>query len=200
MIRSLLRKVLLKPAEPEQTFMAQNGRYAGYQIGDWSYGRPTVFSNGSGVKLSIGKFCSIADGVSFMLDTEHRADWVTTYPFNAFFPAAERFPGHPSSKGDIVVGNDVWIGFNALILSGVTIGNGAVIGADSVVTKNVLPYAVVAGNPARQVRFRFSAAIIEALQEIAWWDWPLPKIKEAWPLLLSADVERFVDKYFPQAP
>ena len=93
------------------------------------------------------------------------------------------------------IGNDVWIGTEAFILSGVTIGDGAVIAARSVVTRDVAPYAVVAGNPARQVRLRFSETVIDALERIRWWDWPITEIQSAWPLLLSSDVEAFVAKF-----
>ncbi|MFQ5787186.1 MAG: CatB-related O-acetyltransferase, partial [Thermodesulfobacteriota bacterium] len=108
---------------------------------------------------------------------------------------AEQFKGHPRSKGDVIIGHDVWIGRDTLILSGVTIGNGAVVAARSVVTRHVSPYSVVGGNPARQIKFRFPEHVIDALQRIAWWDWPLPKIKEALPLLLSSDVEAFLAHY-----
>ena len=130
-----------------------------------------------------------------MLGGNHRVDWVTTYPFNVLFPEAAHFEGHPHSKGDVVIQNDVWIGMGALILSGVTIGNGAVVGARSVVTRSVPPYALAAGNPARVVRLRFSEDQIRQLERIAWWDWPIEKVQEAWPGLLSADIEAFLDRY-----
>jgi acetyltransferase-like isoleucine patch superfamily enzyme len=107
----------------------------------------------------------------------------------------ERVPGLPHTKGDVVIGNDVWIGQDALILSGVQIGNGAAIAARSVVKEDVLPYSIVAGNPAQHIKFRFSKSVIRDLQSIAWWNWPLPKIEEAWPLLLSSDIETFIATY-----
>ena len=173
----------------------RNPAYSPYEIGDWTYGLPAVVCYGEGVKLKIGKFCSIADGVVFLLGGEHRMDMVTTYPLNAFFPFADSQMSHRKIKGDIIVGNDVWIGRNALILSGVTIGNGAVIGAGAVIAKDVPPYAMVVGNPAKVLRLRFDEATIEALNRIAWWDWPMEKVQESLPLLLSEDIQGFVDKY-----
>ena len=177
------------------SFTSQNKRLQEYQIGEWTYGDPTVLSWGEGATLRVGKFCSLAQGVTIYLGGEHRIDWVTTYPFSALFPAAKEFTGHPRSKGDVVIGNDVWVGTDAVILSGVTVGDGAAIGARSVVTKDVAPYEIAAGNPARHVKFRFDGATVSDLLQIAWWDWPQPKIEEAWPLLLSPDVNAFVSKY-----
>jgi acetyltransferase-like isoleucine patch superfamily enzyme len=186
-------KRLFFPDEP--FFMNKNKRYAKFNIGDWTYGTPTVFSWREGTILRIGKFCALADGVVILLGGEHRIDWVTTYPFSKIFPRAKGFTGHPRSKGDVIIGNAVWIGTDALILSGVKIGDGAVVAARSVVTEDIAPYSIVAGNPARLVRLRFDKSIVKELQKIAWWDWPLSKIEEAWPLLLSTDIEAFIDKY-----
>ena len=99
------------------------------------------------------------------------------------------------SKGPVVIGHDVWIGRGATILSGVTIGDGAVVAAHSVVTKSVGPYSIVAGNPARLVRQRFSEDQTAALLRICWWDWPIETIREAWPLLLSDGIDVFIEKY-----
>jgi virginiamycin A acetyltransferase len=194
MTARILRRFRSQP-EPEPIFMSQSGRYSAYQIGEWSYGRPQVLPFDDCTKLIIGRFCSIASDVTILLGGEHRTDWVCTYPFNELFDDAREFQGHPHTKGDVKIGNDVWIGYGALILSGVSIGNGAVIAARSVVTKNVAPYSIVAGNPARHIRFRFPEHIINALQEIAWWDWPLKEIKEAWPFLLSTNIDAFVARY-----
>lgn len=188
-------KRLFVPDEP--FFMNKNKRYAKYQIGEWTYGTPKVFTWREGTTLKIGRFCAIADGVIILLGGEHRIDWVTTYPFSKIFRKGKRFTGHPRSRGDVIIGNDVWIGTDALILSGVEIGNGAVVAARSVVKDNVLPYSIVAGNPAKHIKFRFSESIIDDLQKIAWWDWPLSKIEDAWPLLLSSDIEAFIAKYKP---
>jgi acetyltransferase-like isoleucine patch superfamily enzyme len=186
---------LLFELEPEPFFMNQNKNYSAYEIGDWTYGNPVVRFRKTGATLKIGKFCAIASGVTILLGGEHRVDWATTYPFNVVFDEAKEFKGHPRTRGDVVIGNDVWIGQDVFIISGVVIGNGAVIGARSVVTKDVAPYSIAAGNPATLVRFRFSDSQIEALQKIAWWDWPWPEIMEALPLLLTSDIDAFIDKY-----
>lgn len=169
--------------------MCQNPEYAEFDIGEWTYGRPKVLSWNEGATLKIGKFCSIAGDVTIMLGGEHRADWITTYPFNIFFKEAKHITGHPATKGDVIVHNDVWIGEGSFILSGIHIGNGAVIAAKSVVTKDVEPYTIVGGNPAHPIKRRFSEEFIEKLLEIQWWNWPIEKIKENVCLLLSDDVQ-----------
>lgn len=143
--------------------------------GAYSYGlnRIKVREWGEGAALTIGKFCSIAEGVEVVLGGNHRTDWMTTYPFGHIFkdifgPAPH--PGHPATRGDVNIGNDVWIGEGALILSGVTIGDGAVIAARAVVTRDVEPYAIAVGNPARTVKTRFSPEVTALLRELAWWD------------------------------
>jgi acetyltransferase-like isoleucine patch superfamily enzyme len=150
-------------------------------IGKHTYGTPIVFKGRNAGDLQIGKYCSISEQVVIMLGREHRKDWVTTYPFPAFpdvWPEAKDIPGVEISKGDVIIGNDVWICYGATILSGVKIGHGAVIGARAVVTKDVEPYAVVAGNPAREIKKRFTPKQIQKLLDIAWWDWPEEKIRE----------------------
>lgn len=177
-------------------FTNQIEAYKKYSIGDYTYGTP-VLRWCTPSTLKIGKFCSLAAGCTFMAGGNHRPDWITTYPFSAlsqFFPFAQGYEGHPASKGPIVIENDVWIGQNALILSGVTVGNGAVIGAESVVTKNVLPYEVVAGNPARHLKFRCTEDQIAALLRIQWWHWNLEKISRYISLLMSQDITAFLEK------
>jgi len=201
-IRNFVSRHILRrspwPACGDITYFTKfNEQYAAYQIGDWTYGRPNIplghISKSDTVR--IGRFCSIATGVAILVGGEHYTDWVSTYPFMLLFERAKSLPWHVPTKGDVVVGHDVWIGMNALLLSGVTIGNGAIIAAGSVVTRDVAPYSIVAGVPARLVRFRFDPATIEALEKIAWWDWPLPKIEEALPLLMSSDLKAFVERY-----
>ncbi len=141
----------------------------------------------------MGPFCSVAAGVKVFLGGEHRTDWVSTYPFTEFWPeVSQGITGHPLSRGDVVIGHDVWIGTEAMIMSGVRIGNGAVIGARAVVTKDVPHYAIVAGNPARVIRNRFSDDVVDRLQRLAWWDWDDKRIERFLPMLLSGDVERFL--------
>jgi len=169
-----------------------------YQIGEFTYGRPQIFDWGEGANLTIGKFCSIAEGVKIFLGGNHRIDWISTYPFNVLnkdFPTAINIKGHPVSKGDVIIGNDVWIGYGATILSGVIIGSGAVIGANAVVTKNVSPYSIIVGNPSKEIKKRFSEEIIELLIGISWWDWPIEKIQNNLHLLCSNNVEELSLQY-----
>lgn len=174
-------------------YMKGNPAYERFDVGKGTYGVPTVKSWGEGATLHIGKFCSIADEVVIFLGGEHRVDWITTYPFSTLWLEGKGFPGHPRTKGDVSIGNDVWIGYGAIILSGVNIGHGAVIGAGSVVASNVRPYEIVAGNPARHVRFRFSDMVIDRLCRVAWWDWPESKIEATLPFLLSGNVAEFLN-------
>ena len=175
--------------------MCENPRYAGHKIGKYTYGKPLISRSDRTTRLMIGSYCSIADDVCFLLGGEHRTDWVTTYPFNVLFSEAKHITGHPASKGDIIVGNDVWIGRGAVILSGVAIGDGAVIAAEAVVTKSVDPYTIVGGNPARIIRKRFRQDQIDNLLKIAWWDWPVEKVVTAFPLLLDNDIDAFIHAY-----
>jgi virginiamycin A acetyltransferase len=133
----------------------------------------------TGDKLKIGKFCMIASDVSFIMNgANHLTEGVSSYPFAVFggdwshAMAGKTYP----NRGDIVVGNDVWLGYKSVILSGVHIGDGAIVGTYSVVTKDVPPYSIVGGNPAKVIRKRFSDNDIERLQKLAWWDWDFDKI------------------------
>ena len=170
-------------------------RFPQYEIGKHSYGTDLrVYAWNEGSTLKIGAYCSIANGVEILLGGHHRTDWVTTYPFNALWPSARQFKGHPWSKGDVVIGNDVWIGSGALILSGVTIGDGAVVAARTVVTEDVAPYTIVAGNPARLIKKRYDDDTIGRLLRVRWWDWDEGKIQDFMPLMLSNDVAGFLNK------
>ena len=173
--------------------MRDNKRYKDFDIGEYTYGQPDVIKAKQYGTLKIGRFCSIAGGVVFHLFGNHRVDWATTFPFTKLFTEASGIQGYPQIKGDIVVGNDVWIGTNACVLAGVTIGNGAVVGAGSMVTRNVPPYAIVAGNPAKLIRYRFSPGQIAKLEEIAWWDWPIEKIIASLPLMLNEHIDTFIE-------
>jgi acetyltransferase-like isoleucine patch superfamily enzyme len=166
-----------------------------YKIGQCTYGVPEVITFGDDATLEIGSFCSIAKGVKIFLGGEHRSDWVTTYPFYRLWPGAPKFDVS-TSKGPVSIGSDVWIGTDVKIMSGVTVGHGAVIGAGSIVVQDVPPYAVVFGNPAKVIRFRFDLDTITALLEIAWWNWPDQKITDNLPLLLSGKVEEFIVQDF----
>ena len=168
-----------------------------FEIGDYTYGAPKVhYDEGYPVRLRIGKFCSIAPEVEIFLGMNHRLDWCSTYPFSSpvpqvsnLWPEAADIKGFPSSHGDVTIGNDVWVGLGATVLSGVTVGDGAVLGAKSVVTGDVPPYAVAAGNPARIVKTRFDEKTIEKLLTLQWWDWPVEKIRRAVHLLCSNRID-----------
>ena len=164
-------------------------------FGKHTYGHPLVWNDGSNANLYIGNFCSISQNVKILLGGNHRIDWVTTYPFghvNTNIFNKFNGNGHPSTKGNVIIGNDVWIGHSATIMSGVTIGDGAVVGAEAVVTKNVPPYAIVVGNPGRVVKKRFTDAVIEELLRIKWWDWDDAAIDEISPLLCSQNIDNFI--------
>ena len=147
----------------------------------------------SGTRLEIGSYCALAHGTTFiMADANHVTSGISTYPFPVFggdwaesITLAEMpFP----NKGDIIVGNDVWFGYDSLIMPGVRIGHGAIIGARAVVTRDVPDYAVVAGNPGVVQKYRFSPEIIEQLLEIAWWNWPQDALKLAVPHLINGNI------------
>lgn len=184
----------LKKGRSQGFYMRDNRKYKRFDIGHGTYGSPTVRAWGD-CHLVIGKYCSIADNVTILVGGEHNTRFVSTYPFNVLHEKARHIKGHPVSKGNVNIGNDVWIGTEAMILSGVTIGSGAVIGARSVVTKDVKPYSIVGGNPARHLRDRFDGDVIDALLEIAWWDWPKDKIEAEIPALLNEDVRGFIAKH-----
>lgn len=143
-------------------------------------------------KLIIGSFTSIGTGASFMMagNQGHRNDWISTFPF--FYMAGEpSFSEAPDGflpAGDTIVGSDVWIGAEAMIMPGVKIGHGAMIGARALVTRDVEPYTIVGGNPAKPIRKRFDDDSIALLLDLAWWDWPLDRVKIAMPFLCSADI------------
>jgi acetyltransferase-like isoleucine patch superfamily enzyme len=162
-----------------------------YRIGRGTYGVPQIQSYPHDAQLIIGSFGSIANDVRIMLGGNHHPEWVSTYPFGAMWPEHDH-PDQPATRGDVVIGNDVWIGRGAMIMSGVTIGDGAVVGAGAVVAKDVPPYMIAVGNPARHVRLRFAPEIVEKLLSIRWWDWPDDRIRRAAGMLQAPDIERFV--------
>ncbi|HMK52201.1 MAG TPA: CatB-related O-acetyltransferase [Thermodesulfobacteriota bacterium] len=166
-----------------------------YQIGEHTYGKPRVVSWGEGTSLRIGKYCSISTQVIIFLGSEHRMDWVSTYPFPYLWKEASSTKGHPFSKGDVIIGNDVYIGYHVTILSGVVIGDGAAIGAGSVVTKDIPPYAIAAGNPAQIIRYRFGEETVQKLLKIRWWDWSDEKVKENVHLICCDSIDAFVKKF-----
>lgn len=138
----------------------------------------------NGDKLIIGKFCSIACGAKFLFTSaNHKMSSLSTYPFPIFYEEwgldAKDIRNAWDNKGDIIIGNDVWIGYEAVIMAGVTIGDGAIIGTRAVVTKDVLPYTIVGGVPAKPIRKRFDDATVEKLIKLRWWDWEHEKIAQS---------------------
>lgn len=172
--------------------------HAQMQIGEYTYGvrRESFFPYHPDDRVVIGKYCSIADGVRFVFG-EHRLDAVSTFPFKALC-FGELAHSEAASKGHIVLGNDVWIGVNAIILSGVKVGHGAAIAAGAVVTNDVPPYAIVGGVPAKVIRYRFTPDQIEALLRIEWWNWPIEKIRENLSLFYG-DVNNFIQRHLPSS-
>lgn len=145
-----------------------------------------------GDRLVIGKFCAIARGVKFVMNgANHKLSGLSTYPFQIFGGGWERVTpgaGELPYKGDTVVGNDVWLGYDALILPGVKIGNGAIVATRAVVAADVPAYTIVAGNPARPVKARFPPDVVAELEAIAWWDWRVEKITRHLEVIVSGDV------------
>ena len=145
-----------------------------------------------GDRLIIGKFCALARGIKFIMNgANHHLNGISTYPFQIFGNGWERLPPEAVQspyKGDTVIGNDVWIGYEAVILPGVRIGDGAIVAAKSVVVNDVEPYTIVGGNPARCIRQRFDPNIAQSLQEIAWWDWTIEKISRNLESIVAANV------------
>jgi chloramphenicol O-acetyltransferase type B len=144
-------------------------------------------------RLIIGSFCSIGSGASFIMagNQGHRNEWVSTFPF-FFYPDAPDFAAAHNGylpAGDTVIGNDVWIGSEAIVMPGIRVGHGAVIGTRAIVTRDVEPYAIVAGNPAKSIRKRFDDARIALLLEMQWWNWSDPQLRDAMTLLTSNDID-----------
>lgn len=150
-----------------------------------------------GDRLVIGKFCAIGRGARFIMNgANHKLSGISTYPFNIFGDGWEKAAPRPEElpfKGDTIIGNDVWIGYEALIMPGVKIGNGAIVASRAVVTSDVPPYAVVGGNPARTLKQRFDPASVDVLELLAWWDWPVETITRHLDLIVSGDVAALRD-------
>lgn len=167
--------------------------YNGF-VDEFTYGTPTIVNFCCAMcNLRIGKFCSIANNVTILLGGEHRPEWVSTYPFDVFLKEYSHRESSTKNKGDIIIGNDVWIGYGTTILSGVTIGDGAVIGTNSLVTKDVPPYSIVGGDPAKIIRYRFDEDTIDKLLKIKWWNFDDKRLQRAIPKLLSGNIDKFIE-------
>lgn len=150
-----------------------------------------------GDQLIIGKFCALARGVKFIMNgANHKLDGFSTYPFQIFGNGWEKVEPQPEAlpyKGNTVIGNDVWIGYETVIMPGVQVGDGAIIAAKSVVVSDVPPYTIFRGNPARCIRQRFDDEVIRSLLEIAWWDWEIEKITRNLDKIVSADIGALIN-------
>ncbi|MEI4486274.1 CatB-related O-acetyltransferase [Frigidibacter sp. MR17.14] len=184
MPKTVATSAAVDPTQP-RTFIA--GR-SPVRIGRFTYGTEhmQIRQWREGAALEFGSFCSIAVGLTVLLGGNHRTDWATTFPFGHIFRdqlGGEEIVGHPQSRGDVIIGNDVWIGQNVTILSGLRIGDGAVIAANATVVKDVGAYEIWGGNPARLVRPRFDAEVAARIRALRWWDRDIGLIRRLAPLL-----------------
>lgn len=170
---------------------------AEFDIGRYSWGHLRIANRSPGSILRVGAFCSFAAGTEVLLGGEHRSDFVTTYRFGTYPPFDAWYQSKDSARarGDVTIGNDVWIGHESVVLSGVTLGDGVVVGAGSVVRQDIPPYAIVLGNPARVAGFRFAPEQIEALLRIRWWEWDDERIVGSLDLMMSDDIQWFIDAH-----
>lgn len=175
-------------------------------VGDYSYYddpidpenfEKNVLYNYGPEKLIIGKFCALATNVKFIMNgANHKLDGISTYPFPVFGQgwetAMDKLMSLPG-RGDTVIGNDVWIGYESVIMPGVSIGDGAIIAAKSVVVNDVPAYTVFGGNPARKIKQRFSDLEIETLLQIRWWDWEIEKITRNIPIIMEGNIQALME-------
>lgn len=202
-----MRKIYPRPFDNQTVYLKDVVSGTNIQVGDYTMyndfvNDPRDFEKNNvlyhypvnGDRLEIGKFCSIACGAKFLFTSaNHALRSLSTYPFPIFFDEweldAKDIRSAWDNKGDIILGNDVWVGYEAVILSGVTIGDGAIIGTRAVVTKDVPPYTIVGGVPAKPLRRRFDDKTVERLLALRWWDWEKEKIKRHIAAIQAGDVE-----------
>lgn len=166
-------------------------------VGSYTYGITNLFINnykGSESKVKIGKFCSIGPNITIITGGIHPKNWISTFPIRIRLDLINKYEdGMPYTNGDVNIGNDVWIGTGVTILSGITIGDGAIIAANSLVSKDVEPYSIVGGNPAKLIKYRFSTNEINHLKKIQWWEWNEDKIIENVSYINSSSIKNFID-------
>ena len=179
-------------SKPKRSAARFNKQYPNYKMGINCYGVPIIKHPHPSAILSIGNYCSIANNVEIYLGGNHRVDWVTNYPFPHFFSLANHIQDYVITKGDVNIGSDVWICQNVTILSGVTIGHGAVLANGALVTKDVEPYEIVGGNPAKHIRWRFDEETRNGLLESAWWNWSESEIFNTIDIICSEDASKFL--------
>ena len=170
-------------------------------MGNMSYYAPNVVKfKGDTGRVIIGNFASVAPDADFYVGGLHRVEWVSLYGLRAMLELPGAYEdGFTHGRGDIVVGSDTWVTNGCTVMSGVTIGDGAVVGTKAVVAKDVRPYAIVVGNPAKEIGRRFSDEQVEALLRIRWWDWPTDVVKEHVNALSSPDIDAFIARFDPGA-
>jgi acetyltransferase-like isoleucine patch superfamily enzyme len=161
--------------------------------GEGSYGQPRVISFDKRSTLSVGAYCSIAPEVAILLGANHKKGHITTFPLNHL--NREKTVTQASEQGDVVIGSDVWIGYGATIIGPVTIGDGAIIGAEALVVKDVPPYAVVGGVPTKVIKYRFNETQIQKLLSIAWWKWDRSVIESRYADFYESTIDTFIHKY-----
>lgn len=198
-------------AWPHTIFLKNFINHPNIQIGDYTYFNDfrlpvddvrqllvPYMHQGAPEQLIIGKFVQLAHGVQFITSSaNHQMDGFSTYPFTVFGePWSKNYEAKWPNKGDTIIGNDVWIAHEALIMPAVSIGDGAIIASRSVVTKDVLPYSIVAGNPAKVIRQRYDDKTIAMLLEIKWWNWPIDKINQNIAALVGSDIEAVKKSHF----
>lgn len=164
-------------------------------VGPHTYGDMECYLyEGPNATLTIGAYCSIGKGTTVLLGGEHNPSWISTAPLRVIYGLqGAHADGQPHTRGPVTIGNDVWIGMGVTILSGVSIGDGAIIGARTLVTSDVAPYAIVAGVPARQVRFRFDEEVRKSLLVAQWWNWSDDEVRDVVDLLSSPDLGPFFE-------
>ena len=185
-----ISKLQRKPARSVKEFRK---KYPTFHIGENCYGVPVIRHEHENAKVTIAEYCSIARNVQIFLGGNHRTDWISTYPFQAFFTEAKHIKNMNITKGDVIIGNDVWLCQDCTILSGITIGDGAVVANGAVVTKDVAPYSIVGGNPAKHIRWRFNEETRQALLDSAWWNWPQEEVLKVVDLICSDDMSAYLD-------
>ncbi len=192
-IAELILKIQKIPASVQYNKLLKKGLL---EVGRYTYGVPEidVYKN-SERKVTIGSFCSISKNVRIITGGIHPSDWISTFPIRDFVGVDIPYDGMPTSKGEIFIGHDVWIGTGVTILSSVTIGPGAIIASGSIVTKDIQPYAIAAGIPAKVIRYRFSEQQIIELLKIKWWEWDIEKIKSNIHLLSSGKIDQFINTH-----
>ena len=192
------RKEVVPPREHKKNrdhnVQFKGGKPTDIEIGDYSYMNGLiVYSWGKQTQITIGKICSIADEVTIIAGGEHHKKEVSTFPFLDRWELSNETRISNFTKGNITIGHDVWVGHGATLLSGVSIGHGAIFGAKAVVAKNVPAYAIVVGNPAKVISYRFSNEVIESLLAINWWDWSAELIEKE--IELFKNTEEFLEVY-----